>query len=197
MNSIYCSDHSPDCIIRLNNEAHLILETKGQDNELAHSKREYLRKWVEAVNNHGGFGPWHEAVAASFYQRFVYIHPFNDGNGRIARFIVEVYLIYHQHRIDFERLCAWNLNPQYVDCASSVLLLLETTTPRPWPRLRRRPGSALAQLSACRRLSQRVRRSGQEGFSLPLFCRPTGTSCRQCRNGRRLQERRRLRTSGR
>lgn len=44
------------------------------------------------------------AVAACFYQRFVYIHPFNDGNGRIARFIVEVYLIYNQHRVDFERL---------------------------------------------------------------------------------------------
>jgi Fic family protein len=44
------------------------------------------------------------AVAAKFYQRFVYIHPFNDGNGRIARFIVEVYLICHQHRVDFERL---------------------------------------------------------------------------------------------
>jgi fido (protein-threonine AMPylation protein) len=43
-------------------------------------------------------------VAARFYQRFVYIHPFNDGNGRRARFIVEVYLIYHQHRVDFERL---------------------------------------------------------------------------------------------
>lgn len=43
-------------------------------------------------------------VAARFYQRFVYIHPFNDGNGRIARFIVEVYLICHQHRVDFERL---------------------------------------------------------------------------------------------
>ncbi|WPD21629.1 MAG: Fic family protein [Candidatus Electrothrix scaldis] len=43
-------------------------------------------------------------VAAKFYQRFVYIHPFNDGNGRIARFIVEVYLIYHQYRIDFEQL---------------------------------------------------------------------------------------------
>lgn len=43
-------------------------------------------------------------VAARFYQRFVYIHPFNDGNGRIARFIAEVYLIYHQYRIDFEQL---------------------------------------------------------------------------------------------
>ncbi|MCW5205512.1 DEAD/DEAH box helicase family protein [Desulfobulbus sp. F5] len=55
--------YSPDFIVRLNNGAHLILETKGQDNELARSKREYLREWVEAVNNHGGFGGWHEAVA--------------------------------------------------------------------------------------------------------------------------------------
>ncbi|MGB5684977.1 MAG: Fic family protein [Candidatus Electrothrix sp.] len=43
-------------------------------------------------------------IAARFYQRFVYIHPFNDGNGRISRFMVEVYLIYHQYRIDFEQL---------------------------------------------------------------------------------------------
>ena len=43
-------------------------------------------------------------VAAKFYQRFVNIHPFNDGNGRIGRFIVAVYLIYHQYRIDFEQL---------------------------------------------------------------------------------------------
>lgn len=50
------------------------------------------------------FPPDPVCVAAKFYQRFVYIHPFNDGNGRIARFIVEVYLIYHQYRVDFERL---------------------------------------------------------------------------------------------
>ena len=43
-------------------------------------------------------------VAARFYQRFVYIHPFNDGNGRIARFITEIYLNCHQYRIDFDRL---------------------------------------------------------------------------------------------
>lgn len=53
----------PDFIVRLKSGEHLILETKGQDNELARSKRAYLREWVEAVNNHGGFGVWHEAVS--------------------------------------------------------------------------------------------------------------------------------------
>ncbi len=43
-------------------------------------------------------------VAARFYQRFVYIHPFHDGNGRIARLIVEIYLLYHHFQIDFEHL---------------------------------------------------------------------------------------------
>ncbi len=46
-----CPQYYPDFI------EHLILETKGRDNELARSKRAYLREWVEAVNNHGGFNP--------------------------------------------------------------------------------------------------------------------------------------------
>lgn len=33
--------------------------------------------------------------AARFYQQFVRIHPFYDGNGRVSRFIVESYLYYH------------------------------------------------------------------------------------------------------
>jgi len=33
--------------------------------------------------------------AAKFYQQFVRIHPFYDGNGRIGRYIVEAYLYHH------------------------------------------------------------------------------------------------------
>jgi len=42
--------------------------------------------------------------ALKFYQRFVYIHPFYDANGRIGRFIASLYLHYHQFIIDWEHL---------------------------------------------------------------------------------------------
>ena len=53
----------PDFIIRLQNGNFLVLEIKGQKTDLDRTKRSYLRQWVEAVNNHGGFGVWHEAVS--------------------------------------------------------------------------------------------------------------------------------------
>ena len=53
----------PDFIIKLQNGEFLILETKGQDSDLARTKRAYLQEWVKAVNNHGGFGTWREAIS--------------------------------------------------------------------------------------------------------------------------------------
>jgi type III restriction enzyme len=53
----------PDFIIKLLNGEFLILETKGQESDLTETKRAYLQEWVKAVNNHGGFGIWHEAVS--------------------------------------------------------------------------------------------------------------------------------------
>ena len=53
----------PDFIVKLQNGEFLILETKGQDSDLAQTKRAYLQEWVKAVNNHGGFGRWHEEVS--------------------------------------------------------------------------------------------------------------------------------------
>ncbi len=46
----------PDFIIRLKNGHYLVLETKGQDNQQNQVNREYLKEWVNAVNEHGGFG---------------------------------------------------------------------------------------------------------------------------------------------
>jgi len=53
----------PDFIIKLTNNEFLVLETKGQDSDLARTKRSFLQEWIKAVNNHGGFGKWHEAVS--------------------------------------------------------------------------------------------------------------------------------------
>lgn len=53
----------PDFIIKLINGTHLVLETKGQDNEQNRTKRAFLDEWCKAVNQHGGFGKWQWAVS--------------------------------------------------------------------------------------------------------------------------------------
>jgi len=54
----------PDFIIRLTNDQYLILEVKGQDDQRNQTKREFLNTWVNAVNEHGGFGRWRWAVSS-------------------------------------------------------------------------------------------------------------------------------------
>ncbi|WP_353740426.1 Fic family protein [Desulfolithobacter dissulfuricans] len=44
--------------------------------------------------------------AVKFYQQFVMIHPFYDANGRIGRFMVEIYLNFHGIGISWEALCS-------------------------------------------------------------------------------------------
>ena len=55
--------YRPDFIIRLINDDHLILETKGKETQKDKSKQEFLNEWVKAVNSHGGFGKWKWAVS--------------------------------------------------------------------------------------------------------------------------------------
>lgn len=55
--------YRPDFIIRLKTGEALVLETKGQETEQDRTKRRFLGEWVKAVNEHGGFGRWHVAVA--------------------------------------------------------------------------------------------------------------------------------------
>jgi type III restriction enzyme len=53
----------PDFIIKLVNDNHLILETKGKDDDRNKIKRDFLDEWVQAINAHGGFGKWAWAVS--------------------------------------------------------------------------------------------------------------------------------------
>jgi len=50
--------YRPDYLIRLQNGLRLVLETKGQESDQDRTKREFLREWVAAVSEHGGFGRW-------------------------------------------------------------------------------------------------------------------------------------------
>ena len=47
----------------MNSGEYLVLEVKGQDTEQDQIKRRFLDEWVNAVNDHGGFGRWHWAVS--------------------------------------------------------------------------------------------------------------------------------------
>ena len=53
----------PDFILRLRNGNMLVIEVKGVDSQQNQTKREYLNEWINAVNNHGGFGKWHWDVS--------------------------------------------------------------------------------------------------------------------------------------
>ena len=55
--------YRPDFIIRLKSGDSFVLEIKGQDSEQNQTKRRFLDEWVNAVNEHGGFGHWSWGVS--------------------------------------------------------------------------------------------------------------------------------------
>ena len=55
--------YRPDFLIRLSTGRYLVLETKGKEMDQDKTKREFLKEWVLAVNEHGGFGRWSSDVA--------------------------------------------------------------------------------------------------------------------------------------
>jgi type III restriction enzyme len=55
--------YRPDFIIHLKTGGFLILETKGKETLRDKTKRKFLNEWVQAVNEHGGFGNWKQAVS--------------------------------------------------------------------------------------------------------------------------------------
>jgi type III restriction enzyme len=55
--------YRPDFLIRLRSGEMLVLEVKGQDDQRNKTKRAFLDEWVNAINQHGGFGKWKWAVS--------------------------------------------------------------------------------------------------------------------------------------
>lgn len=55
------SEHKyrPDFLVKLSNDEILVIEIKGEEDQKDKVKREAMREWVRAVNQHGGFGRWH------------------------------------------------------------------------------------------------------------------------------------------
>lgn len=48
----------PDFVARLDNDLHLIVEIKGRQTPDADRKAAAAKRWVDAVNRHGGYGHW-------------------------------------------------------------------------------------------------------------------------------------------
>ncbi len=57
--------YRPDFLVRLSNDEILVIEIKGEEDQKDKVKREAMREWVRAVNQHGGFGRWHSDPAVS------------------------------------------------------------------------------------------------------------------------------------
>jgi type III restriction enzyme len=57
--------YRPDFLAKLSNDEILVIETKGEEDQKDKVKREAMREWIRAVNEHGGFGRWHSEPAVS------------------------------------------------------------------------------------------------------------------------------------
>lgn len=55
--------YRPDFIIRLKTRSFLILETKGKYTTKDEAKSSFLEQWIQAVNQHGGFGFWQRDIS--------------------------------------------------------------------------------------------------------------------------------------
>lgn len=56
--------YRPDFIVKLMNGTNLIIEVKGVETQQDQVKWEYLKEWIQAVNEYSGFGKWDWGVAA-------------------------------------------------------------------------------------------------------------------------------------
>jgi hypothetical protein len=57
--------YRPDFLVKLSSDEMLVIEIKGEEDQKDKVKREAMREWVRAVNQHGGFGRWYSEPAIS------------------------------------------------------------------------------------------------------------------------------------
>ncbi|HEX8458645.1 MAG TPA: DEAD/DEAH box helicase family protein [Pyrinomonadaceae bacterium] len=57
--------YRPDFLVKLASDEMLVIEIKGEEDQKDKVKREAMREWVRAVNQHGGFGRWYSEPAVS------------------------------------------------------------------------------------------------------------------------------------
>jgi len=62
---------------------------------------------IESENRHGETGDLVIATAAEFHHRAVWVHPFEDGNGRWARLLANIWLMQHDQPVTL-----WPANDQ-------------------------------------------------------------------------------------
>ncbi|MCY4160025.1 MAG: type III restriction endonuclease subunit R, partial [Bacteroidetes bacterium] len=72
--------YRPDFIVRLTSGDTLIVEIKGQENEETDAKNKFMQQWIEAVNEHRGFGHWSFAVSREPGQLHEILTEFNQNN---------------------------------------------------------------------------------------------------------------------
>lgn len=56
--------YRPDFIVKLIDDTYFIVEVKGTETQQDQVKWEYLREWIQAVNEYGSFGKWNWGVAS-------------------------------------------------------------------------------------------------------------------------------------
>ena len=62
--------YRPDYIVRTKNNEYFIVEVKGQITEQDKTKIAYMKEWIKAVNEYGGFGIWDVKVVSDFSKVF-------------------------------------------------------------------------------------------------------------------------------
>jgi type III restriction enzyme len=75
--------YRPDFIVRLSNQTHLIIETKGRKRESDDAKHTAAHRWVAAVNGWGQLGTWAFAIARTEAEAVAAVEQHGNGGREV------------------------------------------------------------------------------------------------------------------